>query len=215
MANRGVVVDDIPTRIRPASEAESRNTLRWPDLDREARTIEVRHTLSWAAGKPVREESKTVAGQRTIRLPDTLWDALTDHERRQEAERVKAGDAWLGIDPYVFTRRTGAPMRGDGTGGAGHQFKTRLLRAGIEPRNCHQLRDLGASLRLSLNGNNLVEVGQILGHSTYRHTTDIYGHLRPEVSSYLAAQINEYFTTRATAVEALRASNGASDRASG
>jgi integrase len=165
------------------------NGLWWEDLDLAAKTIEINTTLTWQRGGIwVREDNKTVAGQRTIRLPDTLWAELMAHRERQMI-------AWP-ESPFVFTRTTGTPLRGDGTGGVGALFQARLKRAKLAKRNFHQLRHLAASLLLSLNNHNLIEVGQILGHSTFKITVDLYGHLRPEVSAHLAAQLDAYYATR-------------------
>ena len=189
------------------------NGLWWDEVDREARTIELAHTLAWPSGGMIREDSKTVAGQRTIRLPDSVWDVLMEWEERQAAERAAAGAAWRGKpdEPYVFTRSTGTPLRGDGSGGAGAQWKACLRRAGLSPRNFHQTRHISASVLLALNGNNLVEVGQVLGHSTYRFTIDRYAHLGPDASRTIAAKLDEFYAARA----ALGVSNGVSNGVSG
>jgi integrase len=178
----------------------------WSDLDRDARTIELGHTLSWAEGYPDRrDKTKTVAGQRTIWLPRVIMDALQVHEGRQRAERAKAGTTWKGKDsePYMFTRSTGAPLRGDGTGGVGDLWKRALRRVGLTPRKFHATRHLASSLLLSLNGNNLVEVHQILGHSTFATTVELYGHLRPEAAKAVADLIDEHYA-------ALRLASGGS-----
>lgn len=105
----------------------------------------------------------------------------------------------------MFTTYTGRPCRGDGTGGVTYQFQGCLKRAGVAPLRFHDTRHLAATLLSSLNGHNLIEVGQILGHSTYRLTVDPYAHLRPEVAAELAARVDEYYRIRAE-LAALRAS---------
>lgn len=186
----------------------------WSDLDREKRTIEIGHTLSWSDGSPDRKETKTSASERTIRLPDTVWDLLMARETAQAAEKAALGMAWdahraevgVGVDDdFVFTTSTGRPCRGDGTGGITNQFQGCLKRAGVARLRFHDTRHMAATLLLSLNGNNLIEVGQILGHSTYRLTVDLYAHLRPEVAAELAARVDEYYKLRAE-IAALRAS---------
>ncbi len=177
------------------------NALWGDNLDREARTIEIDHNLSWAGGRMRRKETKTPAGQRTIRLPDALWDVLMEHEKLQQSERAKAGSRWLGDDsaPYIFTRGNGHPLRGDGSGGVGDQWKGCLRRGGMPIRNFHQTRHIAASLLLRLNGNNLVEVGQLIGHSTHRHTVDMYAHLAPAATAALAASLDAFYAARAAA----------------
>jgi integrase len=169
------------------------NALRLEDLNHEKKTIDLHNTLTWVEGVPKAEPSKTDAGQRTIRLPDSLWADLLDHLGRREAERKAKGTNWTEYG-LVFTRSNGNPLRGDGNGGVNNLFQRRLRRAGLKPRNFHQTRHIAASLLLALNGNNLVEVGQIMGHSTYRHTTDLYGHLMPDFQVEIARLLDAYYS---------------------
>jgi integrase len=166
--------------------------LRWvEDVDEEARTIAINHTLTWHRdGVAVLKEVKTDRSARTIRLPDSVWDALMDHRARQELERTRSGWTEYG---FVFTRSNGGPLRGDGTGGVGDQFKRCLRRAGLRIRNFHQLRHQAASVLLALNGGNIHEAAQILGHSSHRMTADLYGHLLAEVMDQRAAQLDAFY----------------------
>lgn len=107
---------------------------------------------------------------------------------------LAAGRAYADT-PYLFVRSNGNPLRGDGSGGVGDQFKRRLRRAGLPIRNFHQTRHIAASILLSLNGNNIHEVQQILGHSTYRMTLDLYSHLVPEVQAGRAADVDRLLRT--------------------
>ncbi len=170
----------------------------WTDLDRDTHSIEITHSLSWKGGQMRRKETKTAAGQRTIALPDVLWDSLMEHEKRQREERAAAGSAWLGSDtePYVFTRTTGAPLRGDGTGGVGDQWRRLLRRCELPPRNFHQTRHLASSLLLRLTGGDLVAVHQVLGHSTYRTTVDLYSHLQPAAAEAAAQALQKFYGAR-------------------
>jgi len=168
------------------------------DLDVERRAIAVGHTLSWATGRAVREEDpKTPRSRRTIALPDTVWAVLERYLAARAAERAAARAAGrpYADTPYLFVRATGGPLRGDGTGGVGDQFKRCLGRAGLPVRNFHQTRHIAASILLSLNGNNIHEVQQILGHSTYRMTLDLYSHLLPEVQAGRAADVDRLLRT--------------------
>lgn len=162
------------------------------DVDFERHTIKVGHTLSWATGKAVREDDpKTPKSRRTICLPDTVWRMLEAYLAGRATERAKtiARGRPYADTPYLFVGSTGEPLRGDGTGGVGSQFKGCLRRAGLPDRNFHQTRHIAASILLSLNGNNIHEVQQILGHSSYKLTLDLYSHLLPEVQAGRAADV--------------------------
>ena len=171
--------------------------LKWDeDFDELNHTLTINHTLSWATGVVDRKETKTERSRRTIALPQTLFEALLEHRARQCAERLAAGSAWVD-DGYIFTRRNGRPLRGDGTGGVGDQFKRCLRRAGLTVHRFHQLRHNAASMLLMLNGGNLVEVQYLLGHSTYRMTADLYGHLVQEAGQALATKVDHFLRSRA------------------
>lgn len=178
------------------------NGLWLDDVDFERHTISVGHTLSWVTGKPVREDDpKTPKSRRTIALPATVWSLLEGYLEARASERAaaRASGRPYADTPYLFVRSNGGPLRGDGTGGVGDQFKGCLRRAGLPIRNFHQTRHIAASILLSLNGNNIHEVQQILGHSTYRMTLDLYSHLMPEVQAGRAADIDRLLRTLETA----------------
>jgi integrase len=170
--------------------------LKWDeDVDLAERTITINHTLTWQrGGVPVRKECKTERSQRTIRLPDSVWAALMAHRARQDEER-RTAKRWTDYG-LVFTRCNGRPLRGDGNGGVGDQFGRCLMRAGLTHRNFHQLRHQAASVLLALNGGNIHETAQVLGHSSHRMTADLYGHLQPEVMEQRAAQLDDYYAKR-------------------
>jgi hypothetical protein len=51
----------------------------------------------------------------------------------------------------------------------------------------------GAEAADACNGNNYFEVARILGHSTYRLTLDLYGHLTPEVQRQTAQAVDRFY----------------------
>ena len=74
--------------------------LRWPDVDLDAGTLTVRHTLrrrTHELGEP-----KTKSGQRTLELAGAAIDALRVQRTRQSAARV--------TPLFVFTSRNGTPL---------------------------------------------------------------------------------------------------------
>ena len=185
------------------------------DLDFKNHMLTVNHTLTWHSGirgVAILEPTKTAAGKRTIALPDSLWDDLIAHLARMDARAERAGwkpqaDVLFGPDSktgetipihdLVFLNRFGRPARGDGTGGIGSQWHHLLKVAGVDSRRFHDSRHMAASMLLRLNGNNLVEVAHILGHSTYRHTVDLYSHLSPNATRALLERVVDHQTPQA------------------
>ena len=168
------------------------NGLALDDYHREARTLSINFDLVWEDKLPVRKATKTPKSRRTIALPDSLIAALEAHLERRQKEKAAAGDAWQEYG-LLFARANGRPLRGDGTGGVGDQLKRCLRRAGLRVRNFHQLRHQAASLLLALNGGDYFEVARILGHSTFKLTLDLYGHLIPEVQRKRSESVDGFY----------------------
>jgi integrase len=172
------------------------NGLGLDDFDRERQTLTINHTLTWKTGQSGfwhRREAKTPRSHRTIYLPGVVVEAFERHLDQRAAWASSAGWQELGL---LFTRKNGRPLRGDGTGGGGDQFKRCLKRAGLPIRNFHQLRHHAATTLLALNGNNYHEVALILGHSTFRLTLDLYGHLIPQLERELAMEVDAFYRGR-------------------
>jgi integrase len=74
--------------------------LRWRDLDREAGTLVVRHSIEQAAthngeARTLHElPPKTAAGVRTVLLPALVFEVLDAHKVRQDAFKLAAGRGW-------------------------------------------------------------------------------------------------------------------------
>lgn len=187
------------------------------DLDYKNHTFTINQTLTWhsgISGVAILEPTKTEAGQRTIALPDSLWAELMEHLDRVDAEAA-AGN-WRVADDVVYVREDdlsltpvptsdlvfpnseGRPARTDGTGGIGSQWHTILKRAGVEQRRFHETRHIAASMLLRLNGGDLVEVAHILGHSTFRHTVDLYSHLSPDATRAVLERVTNARDLRAS-----------------
>jgi hypothetical protein len=62
-----------------------------------------------------------------------------------------------------------------------HEFKTMARNAGLPHLTLHGLRHGAATIMLS-QGVSLKTVQEILGHSTYYLTANVYGHVAPELS---------------------------------
>ena len=92
--------------------------LRWEDVDLEARTVHVRHTLQLVrrADRKVRGAgeglvampTKTRRSKQKLPIPEICVRALRGHRARQLEERMAAGTKWQDTG-YVFTTARGAP----------------------------------------------------------------------------------------------------------
>lgn len=107
------------------------------------------------------QEAKTQAGKRTIPLPQVLVEKLRQHHATQSLQNL------------VFTTRNGTPIQARNLV---RTYKRLLRQAGIPDRRFHDLRHSCATFLIA-QGVNLHAVKHILGHSTIRVTSDIYGHM--------------------------------------
>ena len=146
----------------------------WADVDFDARTASVRHSLQRYGGKYHLDPCKTDRSRRTIALPPLVADALRRHRVQQNEERLQAGPVWSG-DAWglVFCNEAGEPL--DGTA-VTRAFQQRLADLGLPALRFHDLRHGAATVLLS-QGVSLPVVMQVLGHSSIATTVNVYGHL--------------------------------------
>src|SRR5215207_422850 len=164
--------------------------LRWEDVDLEARTIQVRRTLTRDGGKLSVGPTKSAKGGRTVRLTGDATEALQSHLARQLGDIDKAGGNWQEnglvfctgkgtlINPTNLRKRSLAPL---------------LQRAGLPTITFHQLRHTAATILLLKNVNPKV-VSEMLGHATIAITLDTYSHVLPNMQHSAVAAMEEAFS---------------------
>lgn len=158
--------------------------LRWADIDLDARTLRVRRTLSRVDGALVTTEPKSAMSKRTIALNGVAVEVLRERRQAQREERVRAGSKWTQTG-YVFTTESGKPVE---PRNALRALTTAASAAGLENADeveLHTLRHTAATLMLT-NGVPLTTVSRVLGHGSIAVTSDLYGHVSPEVSQAAA-----------------------------
>lgn len=111
--------------------------------------------------------------ERTIPLSAEVVAVLRAHLARLQLERRTRGEAAaLGPDDLVFTTERGTPINDDNL----RRSLTRALkRAGLPRVKFHSLRHSAGSVMLA-QGEQLVDVSAILGHSSPLITARIYAH---------------------------------------
>ena len=162
--------------------------LRWQDVQLDAGTARVRHTLQRLSGRSVElAEPKTDRSRRTLTLPASVVAMLSEHRSRQKKERLRAGVRWRGAerpdDPagYVFTTSIGV-----------------LAAAGLPRMLFHDLRHGAASLLLAQGVSPRV-IQDMLGHSTITTTMSVYAHVIPELQRDAAARMDAILSPKGSA----------------
>lgn len=151
--------------------------LRWADVDLERRTVAIERTVDYIPRYGyVENEQKTAAGRRVVLLPFFVVDMLKQHRIEQLEARLKVGSAWEDRD-LVFTDLSGGYFN--------PRYLEKLMRkvvaeAGVPHITLHGLRHSAATLLLSMSVP-LKVIQEILGHSSYSITADIYTDVLPSM----------------------------------
>jgi integrase len=147
--------------------------LKWRDVDLEKGVLWIRCTVNYVArhgfveGKP-----KTVSSDREIMLPQFVIDVLRQHRVAQLETRLKVGVAWIDRD-LVFPGKGGDFM---GPSTLLYHFSRLLREAGLPRIRFHDLRHSAATLLLSM-GVSMKVVQELLGHSNFSTTANVYSHV--------------------------------------
>jgi integrase len=159
--------------------------LQWDDVDFEAGTLTVRHSLLRMKGRLELAEPKTERSRRTIALPDKVVASLRAHRARQLEERFVAGAGWQDWN-LVFATEIGTPLHRSDVLQTLHRH---LAAASLPPMRFHDLRHACASLLLA-QGVDSRTVMMVLGHSNIDQTA-IYTHVLPALARDAASLMDE------------------------
>lgn len=165
--------------------------LRWQDVDLDAGTLTIRHTLVHTNAGLVSQEPKTDRSRRSMPIPQAAVEALRRHRITQGQERWFAGDAYRQTD-LVFTNPAGGPIE---PRNLSRQFAARIRRAGVPRIRLHDLRHTHATGLLA-RGVHPKIVAERLGHSQIRVTMDTYSHVLPTMQREAADQAEAAFVPR-------------------
>ncbi len=147
--------------------------LKWTDVDLVKATLTIRRQLQRnSAGVLVTIDTKTAKSRRTVNLSPGVVGALKTLKASQAADKRAAGPAW-DDSGFVFTRALGMPLD---PRNVGKEFATITEGAGLGHWTPHELRHSAASLMLG-QGIPLQVVAEVLGHSSIKLTSDVYGHI--------------------------------------
>jgi integrase len=161
----------------------------WTDIDCDAATVMVNHTLEARHGEErgyfLMPRTKTKAGVRRVDVDQEVIAALRSWRAKQAAMRLAAGSAWAD-NGFVFSTKNGRPR--DRSGAA--RSLTRAIQAanlpGLTP---HGLRHTCATILMD-NGMPDKMVAEWLGHTSTK-MTDRYQHVQPNMQREAAKIIGD------------------------
>jgi integrase len=149
--------------------------LRWSDIDFETRTLRVAQTLQRVDGLLIFKEPKTAKSRRTLRIPQSVADALRVHRDQQSLERAACRAQWNDAN-LVFVSTKGTPLDARNVLRIWHVLQDE---AGISRGPFHASRHTAVSLLIA-EGVPVKVIQEVLGHSLLSTTMDTYGHLYPQ-----------------------------------
>jgi integrase len=156
--------------------------LRWRDLDLDAKTATIRHSITETKAGGVQFKEPKNGKHRTIVLPASLVEVLRKHRGEQQKDREVFKDAYKD-DDLVFAAPDGSPVL-PWTFTA--SFRYLVDRAKVPYIRLHDLRDTHASL-LGKHGVPLEVISKRLGHATIGITAERYLHVYKERDAEAAA----------------------------
>lgn len=162
--------------------------LKWEDLDLQARTLQIRRTLSTATGGGFSfGVPKTAKSRRSIKVPELALASLKRHRKAQLEERMRLTGLWEDHD-LVFATGVGTPISRQDL--ITRSFWPLLQHTGLPRIRFHDLRHTCATLLLG-TGAHAKLVQELLGHSTIAVTLDTYSHILPGMGDGLADAMDE------------------------
>ena len=172
--------------------------LRWESVNFATGRLKVTHQLKRVARKGVvLSELKTKHAKRSLRMPQFVVDALLRRQLIQEQEHINAGDRWKDTG-FVFTSRHGDPMVPEKMT---LDHIAALKRAKLPRIRFHDLRHSCATLLLS-KGVPIKMIQEILGHSSYTTTMNLYVHVVEAMRDEATNAMNDIFDSQKNPVVA-------------
>jgi integrase len=167
-------------------------SLHWRDVDLVAGHVRVRWTLGRVERELRFDEPKTERSRRFVALPAPVIEALRRHKTQQAAERLAAPVwvPWADHDDLVFPTHVGTPLD---PRNALRSFARIAAAAGLDGASLHTLRHSAASALIA-SGVHVKVISDLLGHSKYATTADIYSHVAAEQQREAAERLGEAFS---------------------
>ena len=163
--------------------------LRWTDVNLEKGTLFVNKTVDYIPHYGYVENGpKSKSGRRTIKLATFVVEILKAHRERQQGLKAKVGSKWVEKD-LVFCGLTGDYFNPNYLL---RLFKKVLVEAGLPHMRFHDLRHSAATILLAMGIHPKV-VQELLGHSSFLITMNLYGHVFPSMLDEVVEKWNREF----------------------
>lgn len=162
--------------------------LRWADCDLDRARLTVRRTGKRIGGRYVEGQPKSERSRRIVALPVAVVTLLRAQRAVVAEEQLRLGPAWHD-EGYVFPGQDGGPV---GASTIRKALDRALARAGLPYIRIHDLRH-SAATALLVAGGTLHDVQNMLGHTSYALTANLYAHVLDGQRQTTAARIDAAF----------------------
>ena len=164
--------------------------LHWSDVDLNGGHVRVRWTLARVDRALVFDEPKTERSRRFVPLPSPVADTLKPIGQRRWLSGSQRSRGCRGRPTdLVFPTQIGTPID---PRNALRAFEGIVGRAGLTGVGLHTLRHSAASALIA-SGAHIRVVQELLGHSSYGITADIYSHVAIEQQREAAERLGDVF----------------------
>ena len=157
--------------------------LRWQDVKDGA--LHIRQSLTVVKNQIAISVPKTEKGKRRVAISPDVETELSEHRKRQEAERQMLGNLWPDND-LVFRTEVGTPIHPRNLERTWYALQKS---AKVTKVRLHDLRHLHASLAIQ-QGMDAKVLADRLGHSRASFTLDVYTHLFDEQRANSAVSLS-------------------------
>ena len=152
--------------------------LRWQDFDEKTGRLQIRRSVTTKNGGGVKVgETKTQTGIRTIQLPPSTVELLTERKKKSFSE-------WIFHNPMV-------PELPLSPATAYRRMKTLLRYAGLPSIRFHDLRHTFATHALT-SGVDAKTLSGILGHTNASFTLDTYTHVTTDMQKKASGIVGNF-----------------------
>ena len=152
----------------------------WDDVDFKSKTININKQFTLVSGGGKHEyhisEPKTKSGYRKIPMSDDVLELMKEHKTKTFFQSKKYGTNVDGYSGFVFHTRTGLPILPNRI----NDYLAKLVKSYNDEHeeklpkiSCHTMRHTFCT-RMAELGINPKSLQYIMGHSSYKTTSDVY-----------------------------------------
>ncbi|MFV0518494.1 MAG: tyrosine-type recombinase/integrase [Aminipila sp.] len=147
--------------------------LSWGDIDYKNSQIHIRRASQYQPGKGVVEvPTKNDSSQRSIGLPNEVFNILREYRKWWTEQRFKNGSKWQGKQSRLFIQENGSPINPDTINFWLNQFTEKN---GLQHTNPHALRHTFATLQIA-SGVDVRTLQARTGHAQASTLLNTYSH---------------------------------------